>query len=86
MTDHRKDDDLKDTYKLPTFEELLELKALGHKNMEELRMIWRSKHAAMSADERKKMETRFQLDFEKIAADFGKSRRLVIERDDDSDE
>ncbi|WP_397451377.1 hypothetical protein [Pseudomonas sp. NA-150] len=65
-----------------TFDEMVRLKALGHQLTDELRLIWRARTAAMTDSERKIAEHRMGEAFGKIAIQFGKSRRLVIDDED----
>lgn len=80
MTEQSDDDEQRPANEIPSYDELVELKALGQRRMDELRGIWRSKQAAMTASEREAAEKRFRLSFEKISAQFGKSRPLILKR------
>lgn len=86
MTQQSDDGVRRSANEIPPYDELIELKALGQRKMDELRGIWRSKQDAMTASEREVAETRIRLSFEKIAAEFGKSRHLILKRNSERGE
>jgi hypothetical protein len=73
--------DPRETRQMPSYEEMLEMKALGQQKMEVLRRDWRMRNAAMTMSERRDAEERFSRAAVKISAQFSKSRRLVLDLD-----
>ena len=64
---------------VPSFDELLRLKALGHQRTEECRRFWYSRISSMSDSEREMALQRFSEMADRVASQFGKSRRFVWE-------
>jgi len=62
-----------------TFDEMVERKAANHLRMNEVRASWKANNAAMTEGERREACERFSKAFEKIASQFGKSRRIVLD-------
>jgi hypothetical protein len=60
-----------------TFDDLVKLKALNHERMDAVREKSRSEASKMSIEEREEAAERFRLAAEKIASQFGRSRRFV---------
>jgi hypothetical protein len=55
------------------------MKAISQQRMDSKRAEWRAATSSMSCDERKQAAQRFDQAFEKIADQFCKSRRFVID-------
>jgi hypothetical protein len=62
-----------------TFNELVERKAANHERMDAVRASWRSNTAAMTECERREASQRFSNAIEKIASQFGRSRRMALD-------
>ena len=71
---------------MPSYEELVEMKALGQQKMEVLRREWRLKNEAMTISERRDAEERFGRAALTISAQFGKSRRFVLDSEPGSEQ
>lgn len=82
MTKPGDDDDIYNKSEL-TFEDLVKLKALNHDRMDAVRAHWRSEASKMSSEEREQAAERFRLAAEKIASQFGRSRRFVNKDEND---
>lgn len=66
-----------------TFEDLVRLKALNHERMDAVRANWRSEARKMSSEARELAAERFRLAADKIASQFGRSRRFVRRNQND---
>lgn len=66
---------------VPSFDELVRLKAQGHQRTEEYRRLWCSKSLQMTNSERAIAQQRFNEAAERIASEFGKSKRFVWKND-----
>jgi len=66
-----------------TFEDLVRLKALNHERMDVVRANWRSEAGKMSSEARELAAERFRLAADKIASQFGRSRRFVSRNQND---
>lgn len=77
---HDQDECLLDTDQAPpmNFDDLVQRKACGHLKIRRLRALWRARNANMSEAERNAAQERFNQSADRIASEFGKSRRLNI--------
>jgi len=66
-----------------TFEDLVRLKALNHERMDAVRANWRSEAGKMSSEARELAAEQFRLAADKIASQFGRSRRFVSRNQND---
>lgn len=69
------------SHTVPTFEELVRLKAEGHQRTEEYRVLWCFMNLQMTDSERAIAQQRFNEAADRIASEFGKSKRLVWNND-----
>jgi hypothetical protein len=60
-----------------TIDELVKMKALNHERMDAVRENWRLEASEMPSEEREQAAERFRLAADKIASQFGRSRRFV---------
>lgn len=60
-----------------SFEDLVKLKALNHERMDAVRANWRLEASKRSNEDREQAAERFRLAADKIASQFGRSRRFV---------
>lgn len=67
-----------DSVGLPSFEQLMEIKALGKERLSFQRGAWRAQYEALSQEEKAFVDAKFSKIFTKIAAQFGRSRPFVF--------
>lgn len=79
MTEPRDEDRAPYTGSDLTFDEIVERKAANHERMDAVRARWRSDAAAMTDSERREASQRFSNAIDKIATQFGRSRRIALD-------